>query len=204
MAGIDKTYTNSYRDYKEFKEWANTQTVTFFNGYKEYIGNWVWDYKEEDFLNEEIPIMNTPTWLDIYLIQNCKSQFVLERMKTVYNKATYQKFTTVDLTTKPPKEFKQNRKITIKTNNKSKFPIHSKPYGSKTKWWLQCNGDFWYHDETRMWVNNNTYYPHNTDTALISSIKSVIRHLRKQYLPKGIVFTISGRYVGEEYSIYIQ
>ena len=30
--------------------------------------------------------MNTPTWLDIYLIQNCKSQFVLDRMKVVYGK----------------------------------------------------------------------------------------------------------------------
>lgn len=29
--------------------------------------------------------------------------------------------------------------------------------------------------------------------------KALVRHLRNQYLPKGVVFTISGRYVGEEY-----
>ena len=72
MAGIDKTYTNSYKDYKEFKEWADKQIIIFFNGHKECIGDWVWNYTEENFSNGEIPIMNTPTWLDIYLIQNCK------------------------------------------------------------------------------------------------------------------------------------
>jgi hypothetical protein len=27
MAGIDKTYTDSYKDYKEFKDWANAQKL---------------------------------------------------------------------------------------------------------------------------------------------------------------------------------
>ena len=84
MAGIDKTYTHSYKDYKEFKCWADKQKLTFFDGLTVCIGNWVWNYEEKDFLNGEIPIMNTPIWLDIYLIQNCKSKFVLKRMKEVY------------------------------------------------------------------------------------------------------------------------
>ena len=31
MAGIDKTYTDSYTDYKEFKDWADTQKLKFFD-----------------------------------------------------------------------------------------------------------------------------------------------------------------------------
>ena len=124
MAGIDKTYTDSYKDYKEFKDWADKQTLTFFNGHKVCIGDWVWEYEKEDFDGGEKPIMNTPTWLDIYLIQNCKSDFVLDRMKSVYSEESYKKFQTVDLTSPPPEDFKQNRKITIKRSGSTKFPLH--------------------------------------------------------------------------------
>lgn len=33
MAGIDKTYTDSYKDYKEFKDWADKQKLTCLNPY---------------------------------------------------------------------------------------------------------------------------------------------------------------------------
>lgn len=203
MAGIDKTYTNSYKDYREFKNWADKQTLTFSNGHKVCIGDWVWEYEKEDFDGGEIPIMNTPTWLDIYLIQNCKSDFVLNRMKSVYGAESYEEFKTVDLTSQPSGDFKQNRRITFKRTDRTKFPLHKKPYGGKTKWRLRCNDDFWYNDETKTWTSYDSHYPHNTNTAHITSIKALVRHLRKQYLPKGVVFTISGRYVGEEYLVQV-
>lgn len=203
MAGIDKTYTDSFKNYKEFKEWADTQKLTFFDGLTVCIGDWVWEYKEEDFSNGEIPIMNTPTWLDIYLIQNCKSQFVLDRMKSVYEEDSYRKFQTIDLTSNPPVNFEQNRKIKIKRGKRTKFPLHSKPYNGKTKWWLQCDDDFGYNVETKKWSSFDTPYPHTTNTAHITSIKSLVRHLRKQYLPKGITFSLSGRYIGEEYVVSV-
>jgi hypothetical protein len=204
MAEIDKTYTDSYKDYKEFKDWADTQKLTFFDGFTVCIGDRVWNCEEKDFKNGEIPIMNTPTWLDIYLIQNCKVEFVLDRLKSVYNKESYNYFQGIDLTAKPPANFKQNRKITIKRGKKTKFPIHSKPYGGKIKWWLQSNGNFVYNEETKTWSSTNTYYPHSTNTAHIRSIKGVVRHLRKQYLPKGISFDLIGRYVGEDYIVLIK
>lgn len=202
MAGIDKTYTDSYEEYKEFKDWADSQVLEFFDGHKVCIGNRVWKYEKEDFSDGELPIMNTPTWLDIYLIQNCKSKFVLDRMKGVYGKEEYNKFKTVDLKAKP-KGFEQNRKIVIKRNKHTRFPLHNKPYSGTKKWWLQSNDGFWYNDETKRWVSRDMYYPHSTNTVHITSVKSLVRHLRKQYLPKGIKFTIMGRYVGEEYSVHI-
>ena len=126
MAGIDKTYTDSYEEYKEFKDWADKQVLTFFNGHKECIGDWVWSYEKDDFSNGEIPIMNTPTWLDIYLIQNCKSDFVIERMKSVYGEDSFKKFQVIDLTAKPPKEYQQNRKIKIRRYQRSKYPLHNR------------------------------------------------------------------------------
>jgi hypothetical protein len=203
MAGIDKTYTNSYSNYKEFKDWADKQTLTFFNGYKVCIGDWVWRYEKEDFDGCERPIMNTPTWLDIYLIQNCKSNFILDRMKSVYDEKSYKRFQTIDLTAKPSDDFKQNRKIIIKRSNETKFPLHKKPYDCKRKWWLQCNDNFGYCDETSVWSSYENYYPRNTNTSHIKSIKGVVRHLRKQYLPKGVTFNLIGRYVGEDYLVVV-
>lgn len=204
MAGIDKTYTNSFKEYKEFKDWSNNQYITFYDGYKECIGDYLYDWEEEDFTGKELPIMNTPTWVDIYLIQNCESKFVLSRMENVYGKDAYNDFKLVDLTSKPPKEYQQNRKIIIKRYKRSKFPLHNKPYAKKMKWWLQCNDNYWYNDKTKTWTNFDNYYPHTTNTAHITSVKALVRHLRKQYLPKGIVFTISGNYVGEEYEVTIK
>jgi hypothetical protein len=204
MAGIDKTYTNSYKDYREFKIWADSQKLTFFDGLTVCIGDWVWVYEEKDFSNGEIPIMNTPTWLDIYLIQNCKNDFVLERMKNVYNEESFEQFKTIDLTAKPKEDFKQNRVIKITRDKHTKFPLHRKPLDGKSKWWLQCEGDFLYNDETNIWVNYDTPYPNNTNTAHLTSVKSVIKHLKKQYLPKGLTFRLLGRYVGENYLVTVK
>lgn len=201
MAGIDRTYTNSYQEYKDFKDWADTQFLIFFDGHKVCIGDWVYDLNESDFDNGERAIMNTPTWLDIYLIQNCKSEFVLNRMKVVYGEKDYNSFKTIKLN-KLPEDFKQNRKIVIGRGKRTRFPLHSKPYGGYT-WWLQSNSGFNYNDETKRWISDLEYYPTNTNTSHPKSLKGLVRHLRKQYLPKGAIFNLSGRYVGEEYIVKV-
>lgn len=202
MAGIDKTYTDNYQEYKKFKHWADKQVLTFFDGYSQCIGNWVWDYEESDFKNGEIPIMNTPVWLDAYLIQNCTIGFVADRMKEVYSSEMYEELKNIDLSMKPPKEYEQNRKIVISETKKTKFPLHSKPYNTKF-WWLQCNDtNWWYNSKTKFWTGSD-YYPNNTNTAHFTSIKAIVRHLKKQYLPKGLTFTISGGCVGERYLITV-
>lgn len=204
MAGIDKTYTNSWLEYQEFKNWANDKVVVFFNGHKEYVRDYLYHPLETYFDGQyKVPIMNSPTWLDIYLIQNCKIQFVLDRLKNVYGENTYDNFLTIDLSAKPPIEYQQNRKIIIKKTNKTKFPIHNKPYDCKN-WWLQCNDDFWFDKKSNFWTNVDFYYSWNTNTAFFGSLKAIVRHLRKQYLPNGICFRITGNYVGENYEILIK
>lgn len=206
MAGIDKTYIDNYEDYKIFKEWANKQIITFFDGHKKCVGNWVWSYKKEDFDGSEIPIMNTPTWLDIYLIQNCKIEFVIKRMKDVYGKNFDEYKTKINLTA-IPEGYKKNRKIIIRNGNNCKFPfkkkMFKKPIGGKTSWWLQCENNFWYNSETKTWIGWDYFYPHDTNTAQIKSTKALIRHLRKQYLPENIKFRMSGQYIGEDYVVIV-
>lgn len=214
MAGIDKTYTNNYQEYKAFKEWASTQYVTFFDGLKKCIGDWVWDRDEDEFRDgREISIMNTPTWLDIYLIQKCKFEFVLDRMKYVYGEESFEEFKTIDLSAKPSSEYQQNRKIKFKLHKYSKFPIHNKPYPiyknntrfkRNTLWALDCDETgYWYNRDTKRWVNYEQYYPTDTNIAHVPSLKAIVRHLRKQYLPKGLTFTIHGIYVGETYTVVV-
>lgn len=154
----------------------------------------------------ELPVINSPTYLDIFLVQNCPIKFIQNRMKEVYHKDFYNKMKEIDLSAKPPKELQQNRKITVTKNDKyTKFPIHNKPYGKVKNWWLQSNNYIWFNSETNTWVDEiYWYYPVNTNTAHFKSLKAVIRHLRKQYLPTGISFILSGRYVGEEYLIKIK
>lgn len=198
MAYIDKTYTDSYKDYKEFKDWADQQHLTFYNGHTVCIGDWVWEIEEEDFVEgREIPIMNTPTWLDIYLIQNCKIDFVLSRMSYAYNDF-FEEAKSINLSAPPSSDYKQNRKVRIKKSKRTDFPRHNRPYDGVTKWWVQCDKvKFYYDDETQTWSDG--YYPMSTNTAHITSIKEIKKHLKRQYLPKGLEFRISGRYVGEEY-----
>jgi hypothetical protein len=206
MAAIDKTYTDSYIYYKEFKDWADTQIVTFFDGHKVCIGDYVWNYQKENFDGRSIPIMNTPIWMDIYLIQNCKSQFVIDRMKQVYGDDFERYKNMIDLT-KTPEGCDKNRKIVFYNSFGCKFPfkrkMFKKPIG-KNKWVLQCDDDFWYNEETKTWSQRGSFYPYNTNTAFFKSTKAVVRHLRKQYLPVGLKFTLSGRYVGEDYEIIIK
>lgn len=205
MASIDRTYTDSYQEYKKFKDWADTQYLTFFDGLTVRIGDYLYDRDEEDFDGEEVSVMNTQTWMDAYLIQNCKSLFVLDRLKDVYGKEYYEELLSYDLTAAPPKGFKKNRKVRIKANHQTSFPVHNKPYGKGNTWWLQCyNNDFMYNTDTKRWIHLDCHYPFNTNTAHIKSIKALVRHLRKQYLPSGLSFYIQGRYNGETYDVIIK
>lgn len=194
--------TNSYKDYKEFKDWSDTQYITFFDGYKIRLSNFVYEKEADDFSENEITIINAPAYVDIYLIQNCKLDFVIETLSDVYNEEDFNEYKNFDFSKGFPHDFKQNRKIIIQKTKYTKFPIHKKPYNG-SNWWLQCDDHFRYNEDRKIWLHLDMEYPSDCNVAHLPTIKSVVRHLRKQYLPKGITFTLSGRYVGEIYTIKI-
>lgn len=203
MAGIDKTYAGSYEEYKEYRDWANAQVITFFDGHTEWVRNYVYHHwNEENFSRvHKLPIMSTSNWLDAYLIQNCPMQFVIDRMKYAYDSVTYDRLKNYDLSAPPPENFKQNRKILIKRNGDSLFQIHETPIRGYN--WRLCGMGYEYNRDTNRLVHDSFLYPTDTDTVYRSSLKAIIRFLRTQYLESGAEFELSGRYVGEVYSVHV-
>lgn len=92
MAGIDKTYVTSYNDWKEIQNYMKNAKFTCPNGIvlhgrdylyeddmtKDEVEEWIQDYGE-------IPVMNTPTVVDYFLIKYCPIKVIQDRMHEVYN-----------------------------------------------------------------------------------------------------------------------
>ena len=202
MAGIDKTYTSSFAEYKQLVDWAKDKEIVFSKKQKERLSDYIYQWSEEDFTSE-LPVTNTPNCIDIFLIQNCPLKFVQDRMKEVYSEESIKEFKTITFPIQLPKDYKQNRKIVI---SKSKtLPLYNKGINSHSWWWLQSNDFDWSFDsDNNVWVNRGLYLPSDTNTSHHKTIKSLIRFLRKQYLPSGLEFRLCGRYVGEEFTIKIK
>jgi hypothetical protein len=64
--------------------------------------------------------MNTPIWMDIYLIQNCKINFVLERMMAVHGEEEYRRLSKIDLTA-PAIKFQKKQKNFCQKSRKERF-----------------------------------------------------------------------------------
>lgn len=202
MAGIDKTYTNSFAEYQQLVDWAKDKEIVFSKKQKEKLLNYVYQWDEEDF-NSELPVMNTSNSVDIFLIQNCPFKFIQDRMKEVYSEETIKEFSSVSFPIQLPKNYKQDRKIII--SKSKRFSLYNKGVNSHSCWWLQSNDFDWGFDsDNNVWVNRGLYFPSDTNTSHHKTIKSLVRFLRKQYLPSGLEFRLSGRYVGEEFTIKIK
>ena len=74
MAAIDKTYVDSWKEYKEIRDWAIKTNVTYPNG---DIGskmiNWFYfpDLTEDNFKeNKEYVLWNTSELVDMFLYKH--------------------------------------------------------------------------------------------------------------------------------------
>jgi hypothetical protein len=205
MAGIDKTYTDSYEEYKEFKDWSKGKQVVFNYGKKVLkidVLNYIYDWEKEDFNGRDLPVIHTPTWLDKYLYDNCPLKFILNRLKEVYDE-DYLKNVQLN---KISDNLKQNRKVVISKSKRTKFPLHNKGICSHSGWWLQEANtfDFDYNEDLQAWVEQSGNFPSYSNTMHVKTVKSLIRKLRKMYLPNGLEFRLIGRYVGEVFKVTIK
>lgn len=203
MAGIDKTYTQSYEDYNKFKEWAMNNSVKFVYGKKKLtipVQNYLYNHwTESDFNGDsELPIMNSPTWLDKYIKDNCDIDFVLKRLDEVYPNGYLDDIELNYI----PKDFKINRKIIITKNDESSIPLTNKGIDSHKSWMLQTyDSSFMFSEPLNSWVHMDSNFPWNTNTMHFKTIKSMVRLLRGMYLPSNLEFTLIGRYVGETFNV---
>lgn len=98
MAGIDKTYVDNWEDWKSICDWMKSFKRELPNGTvvegknylyypdatKEEIEDWI---KE---VNGKIPVMNTSSTMDYFLIRECPLEVIQSNMKAVYSKEYYE------------------------------------------------------------------------------------------------------------------
>jgi hypothetical protein len=207
MASIDKTYTSSWKDYCEYRDWASKQKFMCPNGDVIRPIRYLYKLKEEDFDGiREKPIMNTPQTLDYFLIKHCPIKFVYDRMREVYNKeyidSVLNGTSEWDTFTKEGKYGTKFRMIKHPKDMKA-----NRPY-KRNSWFVQLSndGNCDYDSDNNRWLwCYELYEPKGwtSNTAHINTIKALKRHMRKWKLPKGTIVKALGGFIGDEYEFKI-
>lgn len=177
MAGIDKTYVNTWEDYKQIREWAINTDMIYPNGING--GKMIkWFYypnlSEENFKdNKEIALWNTSESVDMFLYKNCPFDLVQNRLKEQYGDVSYLDRESID---------------EHEVGNHFKLP----------DWYIKCsyytvdviyNNTYWrYSEKYNIWVSPKEFGPYGgTCTIFMTSDKALARKIRKWNLPKGAI-----------------
>ena len=209
MAAIDKTYTNSFKKYKDYLNWAKDKVFICPNGQKLYPINYIYDFwKKEDFEGGKWhPIMNTSTSIDYFLIKNCPFDFVQEQLKDAYGEDYYNNIkngtSKYDIFSKEGKygtHFKMIASPQYKKLNKPFSPTH---------WHVQLREpegfSLWYNEDMNKWIwDAELGDGHSNTCSKCKTIKSVKRHIRKWKLPKGTIVEVFSRHIGIGYKFRIK
>lgn len=201
MAGIDKTYLNTYNQYLEILDWCNkTSIVTDKYGNTFNPKNYMYcpNLEEKDF-NAGMVLWNTPVFFDMYLIRYCPVTFIQERLKEQYSEDFIKK------TLKFQTEYDTFKRNGLGKNTKAtilKRPQFRGHYD--TVWWISVeNPDWSYNTYEDTWVNKYECKEHNTNICSKYRgklmLRKIMRILRKWNLPKGLTVNIRGSYIGQEW-----
>lgn len=214
MAGIDKTYCKTIAEHEEFKKWVSENKFTTPFGEVIDIADYMYNFdtpieelQEEIDNGYEITVMNTPTYVDYYLIKYCPIKFVQDRMKKVYPKYYKNIVDGTSIFDNFNRDSIAGTKVKcIKESEFCKKDFLDRRKGKKYKvdYWIEVN-----HDE--YWINYNedyNYWPiywhelmsdnSNVCHKPIKSRKALIRQIRNWKLPKGSIVKWIGCYVGDE------
>ena len=193
MAGIDKTYVASWKEYKELRDWAQNTNMIYPNGVNGgKMIDWFYfpDLSEEDFTDsKEYILWNTSTAVDMFLYKNCSFELVQNRLKEQYG---------IHIT-----ELARNSVNKHEIGNHFKFPKRI----SRDIYWITVKRDTedWnYSEEYNMWTEWDEYGPYNTNVCIrrIPSRKALCRLIREWNLPKGAIVNFSGYHT--EFNILIR
>ena len=216
MAGIDKTWCQSYAEFDEFKQWAinnkfktpHGETIDFT--YCMYSFDSTPEELMEELTNcKSILVMNTSVVEDYYLIKYCDIPFVQSRMKSVYSTEDYE---SIKNGTSTFDTFDRDSiaGTKVKCIQESEFGKKDFLYRRKGKrfvmrnYWIEVDNEWqmmFYNEQFDHWViygqeliNSSTNVCHKP----IKSRKTLIRQIRKWKLPKGSIVRWMGCYVGDE------
>lgn len=211
MAGIDKTYLTRWDDYKALENWCiSVGEVTDDWGNKFRPLSWLFEWTHEEWIEgtenetEEIPVWNTPTYLDIYLIRYCPLEFIQNRLKQQYAGCGWTKeafsgnISNYDLIKNRMSEYDEYQRNGVK-NPKFKWnlPIMSLKELTDLQWWVQIDDEkrqFWRYDETvdYWYPHAEMYYPRGNWITSLATVRGKLtkrklaRLLQKWNLPKGV------------------
>lgn len=213
MAAIDKFYTDSYQEYKEFCAWARTQEYTTPRGCRVRLADHIFTHwTEEDFTNDgqpyERPVFNSPTHMDNFLYHNCPFEFIQDWLMDRYDGEGYCKEMPDEITRDlsiPQYVPCTKVKVIKKGMGNSPFRYHTAGRSKKIGGWrieiFSNNGYFWYNEDIDQWILPGEEDEWTCSTAASKkSVRSIIRKIiRKWKLPVGCGVRISGRLVGDEW-----
>lgn len=228
MAGIDKTYVNKEQAFQIIEWCKSIGEQTLENGYKFNPIDFVllmysldlpnFGYREDD---TSYCLWNTPTWFDRWLWLNCPFEFIKNRIKEQYSEDYLNKFESFQYSPQSanphfgkqhysfleePKWYGHKYFMNHGNYDNSRafyeviveFPNHA--YGNS----YDKTTDSWGHNVFEMLPYEDNYvwndYHKKSPTK-----KSIIRQLRKWYLPKGtVVKLVNWRYEALDYKILIK
>lgn len=219
MAGIDKTYLKKWNQYKALYDWCvGVGEVIDDWGNKFRPLDWLLDWTYEEWMErtenetEEVPVWNTPEYLDIYLIRYCPLDFIQDRLKEQYGEgwsktAFCQTYSTYDEILNRTSIYDTYQRNGVK-NPKFKWDLFQSMKGVKNlSWWVRMDDYEWSYDEVAnyWWPSDEVYHSKSEWISNIATIngkltkRKLARILRKWNLPKGTklhfngMFNIKGR-----------
>lgn len=154
--------------------------------------------KEDYNINQvEIPLWNTPLYVDIYLIRNCPIEFIQDRLKIQYSDCyeSIKNYTSIyDAPQKSPAKI-------IRLVKKPNFNLRL-----KTRWFISVNSEhnyYSYNEKHNKFVADTELCNSDSSHKLYfgnMSIRKAIRWIRHWNLPSDVTITFSGKYVGQDYT----
>ena len=217
MAGIDKTYVDNYKDYKDVIDYARKTKFECPNGIIINLNDYLYPeiYKEDfekhlkEFPGSSCPVMNTHEEVDYFLIKYCPLKVIQDRMEEVYSteyvyaikngQSKFDKF----VKSKPGKHYRIIAKPTIYKQRK----FYNSYFHEYVKLGYRIRvEDMRYSDEWDRWLENGELGIWNTDVAYTNckSFKSIIRKIMSWELPIGSIVKVYGCYLENDFTLIIK
>ena len=220
MAAIDKTYTSSWEEYQSLVEWCREKSFTLKNGDVIYPSKYIYEWSEEDFDGKkELPVWNTPTYLDIWLIRHCPLRFIQDRLKEQYgggwSKTAFTDHNEDDMYHKilsytSPYDVNW-RILDCSRKFSTKYEVNNKFKDDDLCWWVNViDNGWWYNGKHNMWYHDEEALPIDSSHAHFRgniSERKLARLIKRWSLPKGtqIRFTADYKsYIQKEFIITIR
>ena len=253
MSYIDKTYISTYQQFTQVRNWCRDKKVKLKNGltynaidflaYPDMTENEFNEWKNEVIQNHmkiynesqeeaekhfEIPLWNTPTYFDIWLIRNCPIDFIQNRLKEQYDEDyekiknynsdydTYQrnglgKHFHYKIIKKPNWTYRYKFTYTDKNNKLKTYKENEKPM-----WFVELK-DLSNNNDKLMWSANQKYnywtnwheaLPFSCSSMIIRkknlNIHNIIRMIKKWDLPANTQVIVDNRWFNYGWIINIK